>query len=169
MSAQKCTLCGLETPSPPVTDSNTEGVFCCTGCLNVHQLLDELDDEQAERLRRQTINLRKNENQDVPLPDSHQEAFFNVNGMHCATCESFIESVATQQDGIYKAQASYASEMLKVYYDAERINLQELPAELSEMGYRVSDIDESDKQHNLDEVGRTGDGRLPGHHRIAAV
>jgi Cu2+-exporting ATPase len=98
--------------------------------------------------------MRKNENKEEPLPQNYQEAFFNVNGMHCATCESFIESLATRRDGIYKAEASYASEMLKIYYDSEHITLQDIPNELSKMGYRVSDVNNSDKQQDLNEVGR---------------
>lgn len=59
MSTQKCSLCELETPDPPITDSEVESFFCCSGCLQVYKLLQDMEDEQAERLRRQTINRRK--------------------------------------------------------------------------------------------------------------
>jgi len=154
MNAHQCTLCGLETPSPPITDKNTQGVFCCSGCLHVYQLLDELEEEQAEKLRQQTINRRKNEPQDTPLPKNCEEAFFKVDGMHCATCESFVESVATQQNGIYKGEASYASEMLKVYYDPDQVMPEHIPATLSKMGYEIYDINKQENRRDLDEVGR---------------
>ena len=154
MNAHQCTLCGLETPSPPITDENTQGVFCCSGCLHVYQLLDELEEEQAEKLRQQTINLRKSETQDTPIPKNCEEAFFKVDGMHCATCESFVESVATQQNGIYKGEASYASEMLKVYYDPDQVKSEHIPATLSKMGYEIYDIDKQENRRDLNEIGR---------------
>lgn len=154
MSSQQCTLCGLETPSPPITDENTQGVFCCSGCLNVYQLLDEMDEEGAEKLRQQTIDLRKGNQQEPSLPENYEEAFFKVDGMHCATCESFVESVAIQQNGIYKGEASYASEMLKVYYDPGQLKSEHIPGALSKMGYEIYDVDKQQSSRDLNEVGR---------------
>jgi Cu2+-exporting ATPase len=139
MSADKCTLCDLPTPDPPITDPEAEGTFCCQGCLHVHELLQELDTEQAERVRRETINRkhREWEAQAEEPPDKAEQAFLKVDGMHCSTCESFIEAMARQQDGIYKSEASYASEMVKVYYDPDRLSKEELPDLISKMGYRA--------------------------------
>jgi len=154
MSSHQCTLCGLETPSPPITDEDTQGVFCCSGCLHVYQLLDELEEEQAEELRQQTIRARKNENQNSSIPKNCKEAFFKVDGMHCATCESFVESVATRKKGIYKSEASYASEMLKVYYDPDEVTPEHIPGSLSKMGYEIYDINEEGNREDLNELGR---------------
>src|SRR6056297_1166948 len=154
MSSHQCTLCELETPSPPITNKDTQGVFCCSGCLHVYELLDELEEEQAEKLRQQTIDLRTSEAQDTPLPKNCKEAFFKVDGMHCATCESFVESVATQQNGIYKGEASYASEMLKVYYDPDEVSPEHIPSSLSKMGYNIYDINKEGNKGDLNEIGR---------------
>lgn len=139
MSRQLCTLCDLQTPDPPITNDETEGVFCCNGCLHVYKLLQEMDEEQAEQLRKQTIEQRRSNPE--KLPESYEEAFFKVDGMHCSTCETFIETLANRQDGIYKSEASYASEMVKIYYDGSKYDSYELPALLSKMGYSVQDID----------------------------
>ena len=154
MSSHQCTLCELETPSPPITNKDTQGVFCCSGCLHVYELLDELEEEEAEKLRQQTIDLRTSETQDTPLPKNCKEAFFKVDGMHCATCESFVESVATQQNGIYKGEASYASEMLKVYYDPDEVSPEHIPSSLSKMGYNIYDINKEGSKGDLNEIGR---------------
>lgn len=154
MSDQHCTLCDLQTPEPPVTDEETNGAFCCTGCLHVYKLMQDMNDEQAENLRQQTLNKRRNEKKEGSLPESHAEAFFKVDGMHCSTCESFIETLANRQEGIYKSEASYASEMVKIYYDNDRYQPQELPSLLSRMGYKVRDVDSESGKYDQDEIAR---------------
>lgn len=141
MSSDTCTLCNLPTPNPPITDAGVEGTFCCEGCLHVYQLLEELDSEQAQRVRKETINRKHREYEAEEPPDSAKEAFLKVDGMHCATCESFIEAMAKRQEGIYKSEASYASELVKVYYDPERLTEQDLPALISKMGYTARPTD----------------------------
>ena len=153
MSERRCTLCDLETPDPPITSQETEGIFCCSGCLHVYELLDELDDEDAERIREQTIKKRRAE-RGQPLPEEYEEAFFHVEGMHCSTCESFIETLASRQDGIYRAEASYASEMAKVYYDPNTVNEIDIPPLFSRMGYSARTSDKSDQEDNSNEVAR---------------
>ena len=154
MKAEQCTLCELETPNPPIKDKNIEGVFCCTGCLRVYKLLQNMGGEQAEQLRRQTIRKRHSEQEQTKLPENYEEAFFKVNGMHCSTCESFIETLADRHDGIYKSEASYASEMIKVYYDPTSIKAETLPDKLSKLGYKVKPVASTEKEDQLNEVAR---------------
>ncbi|MDZ7659600.1 cation-translocating P-type ATPase [Fodinibius sp.] len=154
MKAQHCTLCELETPDPPVTDSEVDGAFCCSGCLHVYKLLQNMDGKQAEQLRRQTIQKRRNEQEQDSLPKDYEEAFFKVNGMHCSTCESFVETLADRQEGIYKSEASYASEMIKVYYDPKSLKPESLPDKLSKLGYKVKPVDSSEKDEQLNEIAR---------------
>lgn len=154
MSAQKCTLCKLETPDPPITEEDIDGVFCCQGCLHVFKLLQDMDENKAKQLRNQTIELRNKEQKETSLPDSYEEAFFKVDGMHCATCESFLESIANRQEGIYKSEASYASEMIKVYYDQERIGIDDFSERLSKMGYSLRNLDAQTDQENANEAVR---------------
>lgn len=155
MTSQKCTLCELETPEPPVTEPGTEGVFCCSGCLHVYQLLQDMEEDRAEELLQKTIALRRSEQKKAsPLPEHHAEQFYKVSGMHCTTCESFIEALAVRQAGIYKCEASYASEMLKVYYDPDRLDASQLPDQLSKMGYTVYPTNAEQDEENLNEIAR---------------
>jgi len=141
MSKDTCTLCGLPTPDPPITDPDIEGTFCCTGCLQVHKLLQDLDPEQAEQIRQETINRRHREWEAEQPPEDSEETFLKVEGMHCATCESFIESMSRRQDGIYKSEASYATEMVKIYYDPDKVSKNDLPGLISKMGYQAHPMD----------------------------
>lgn len=156
MNRLPCTLCDLPTPDPPVTVDEIDGVFCCTGCLHVFRLLRELDEEEAERVRRETIRRRKKKReweQEHP-PDNYEETFLKVEGMHCSICESFIESMSRRRPGIYKSEASYATEMVKVYYDPVRLSGDELPDILSGMGYRARAMDSDSTEEELNTVAR---------------
>lgn len=154
MSRQKCTLCELKTPDPPITNPKIDGVFCCSGCLHVYKLLQDMEGEEAERLREETITRRHFERRDDPLPDKYEEAFFKVDGMHCSTCESFVETLAGRQKGIYKSEASYASEMIKVYYDANALDTSTLPDLLSQYGYKVRDTESKADENQQNETVR---------------
>ncbi|HKK44823.1 MAG TPA: cation-translocating P-type ATPase [Balneolaceae bacterium] len=154
MSKNTCTLCGLPTPDPPITDPEVDGQFCCTGCLQVHELLQDMDPKQAEKIREETISQRRKEWEAEEPPESSREAFLKVDGMHCSTCESFIESMSRRQDGIYKSEASYASEMVKVYYDPQRITEDALPGLISRMGYKAHSMDSVFGEDNFNTLVR---------------
>ncbi|GGL66919.1 heavy metal translocating P-type ATPase [Halocalculus aciditolerans] len=138
-----CTLCGLETPQPPVTDDGADGRFCCRGCLEVARTLDDASAADAETAR---DALAADADADS-VPDDAETAYLAVDGMHCATCEAFLQSRAQESDGVFDADASYAGDALKVTYDADRTDPSELASAVSGYGYRVrqrgADVDES--------------------------
>ncbi len=154
MKSKRCALCDLETPDPPVTEKEIDHVFCCSGCLHVYKLLQDMDKEQAQNLRQQTINRRKADKGETTLPEGYEEAFFKVDGMHCSTCESFIETIAGRQDGVYKSEASYASEMVKIYYNPDQLQSSDIPPVLSKMGYRLRATDSDTEEEDLNEIAR---------------
>lgn len=137
----RCTLCDLPTPAPPITADDVDGAFCCRGCLEVARLLDDLDTEEAEAVRAQMAD-RPDETPVVP--DDAAAAFLRMEGMHCATCESFIETIAQRTDGVFAAEASYASDMVKVQYDADRLTEPDLCDALTRGGYRARAHDDAD-------------------------
>lgn len=96
-----------------------------------------MDSEQAERIRKETIARRHQEYEEEyeELPEDAEETFLKVDGMHCATCESFIESLSKEQEGIYRSEASYSSELVKIYYNPDQLAEDELPDLISKMGY----------------------------------
>lgn len=126
-----CTLCDLPTGSDPHTDPAVEGEYCCQGCLAVARSLDDVAD--AEDLEERTP--------DAEPPDDFdgETAFLHVDGMHCATCESFLELTAAEREGVAAAEASYATDTIRVEYDPDRVTATDLPEALSVAGYTASD------------------------------
>ena len=132
-----CDLCGLPA-DPPVSDSAVDGTFCCRGCLEVSRSLDDAatvdDADDADRT----------------APDDADEAFVRVDGMHCATCETYVQGALADADGVFDAEASYPSGAAKVTYDAASVDD---PAELAVPGYRVREFD-ADADDDDGTVGR---------------
>ncbi|WP_276256006.1 heavy metal translocating P-type ATPase [Halomontanus rarus] len=104
------------------------------------------------------IGDRNGEITDEKKGDGHAvtptRTFLRIDGMHSATCETFLESVATDQDGVTAAEASYVTESIRVDYDRTRTSSSELRDALSTVGYTAylrddaagSEIDENDAE-----------------------
>src|SRR6056297_878840 len=107
-----CTLCELPA-EPPVTDEAVEGSFCCRGCLEVYRTLGDVDPDS------EAVQAELNEGSADPATDVEdaETAYLAVDGMHCSTCEVFLESVARDESGVHDAEASYAAETIKGSYD----------------------------------------------------
>ena len=131
----RCSLCDLETPTPPVADDGVEGAFCCRGCLEVARTLDDAD--SVDEVRSATTGTPERE-----IPDDATEAYLAVDGMHCTTCEAFLGLRGDDVDGVYALEANYAMETARVVYDPETIATAELPDALSSHGYAVRFRDE---------------------------
>ena len=126
-----CTLCDLPTGADPHTAADVDGEYCCRGCLTVARSLDDVDD--VEDLEAQTPGSTTDESFDG------ETAFLHVDGMHCATCESFLELTAGKQAGVEAAEASYATDTIRVEYDPDTVTAAALPDALSVAGYTASD------------------------------
>jgi Cu2+-exporting ATPase len=125
-----CTLCELPTGGTPVTDSDVDGEFCCRGCLDVYRTLGDIDLEELD-----ATDLG---DEDAVDPDLGETTYLSIDGMHCKTCELFIESIATDIEGVYDAESSYATDMVRVQYDPKKLSEDELAGEISGLGYRAS-------------------------------
>ena len=66
-----------------------------------------------------------------------EEAFLFVDGMHCSTCEIFLESNAAEQDGVKAVTASYATDTMKLTYDADDTDAETVAEALDGYGYSV--------------------------------
>ncbi|ELY59796.1 heavy metal translocating P-type ATPase [Natronococcus amylolyticus DSM 10524] len=129
-----CTLCELPTPADPVTDADVEGAFCCRGCLDVHRTLEAADDVDDTAIRDRL------EGESSSLDDLEgEDAFLAVEGMHCGTCEAFLESRATDAQGVRGAEASYATDTLRLVYDPDALEPEHLPEVVSGYGYEARD------------------------------
>ena len=141
MTDDACSLCDLPTPEPPVTREGVEGTFCCRGCAEVARTLDGAGGDPADL-------------DTGPSADEvdGETAFLAVDGMHCATCEAFVEARASRLDGVRAAEASYATGMVRLVYDDGALSADDLPDLLSGTGYRArAATDEADDE---EAVGR---------------
>jgi Cu2+-exporting ATPase len=154
-----CTLCDLPTPDPPVRDEDVDGTFCCRGCLEVARALDGMDADAADvdgpAGVRAALGADERETDDGATdPDGTEAAFVAVDGMHCATCEAFLEARATENDGVVDAEASYPSNLVRLVYDPDRLGEGDLPAMLDGAGYRARPVDAEGEDDTTETVGR---------------
>jgi Cu2+-exporting ATPase len=144
-----CTLCDLPTPDPPVTDGAVDGSFCCRGCLEVARTLDARDggptaaDVSVDGDGDQPgVRAALGADDAAAADDAEGEtAFVAVDGMHCATCEAFLEARATDHDAVSGAEASYPSNLVRLVYDPDRLDEATLPSLLDGAGYRARGVD----------------------------
>lgn len=141
-----CTLCDLQTPTPPVTGENVDGEFCCRGCLEVFRTLGNVD---AAGVDADDLRTTQEEEYAADPPENAETAYLEVDGMHCATCETFIEAVATERTGIHTAEASYATDMVRLTYDPSIVETSGLPDVVSGLGYHAS-LPHTDDEENED-------------------
>ncbi|MFT4921091.1 MAG: heavy metal translocating P-type ATPase [Haloarculaceae archaeon] len=128
-SAAECALC-----HEPIGDGDTEGRFCSPGCRNVHTTLAETE-PPATTGDGQT---RVPDTADVSQRQSGEDttrAFVRVDGMHSATCETFLETRAVALDGVVDVEASYITETVRVDHDPERTSRDAIADTLSTTGY----------------------------------
>jgi Cu2+-exporting ATPase len=154
-----CTLCDLPTPDPPVTADGVDGRFCCQGCLVVARTLDDpaaadVDpDEVRTALAPETADGDTDGEPDEDAPDDGVDSYLAVDGMHCATCEAFVESRLDGESGVYGADASYASGLVKISHRPDRS-----PTEIAELidglGYSAQEVSAETESDDGGDVGR---------------
>ena len=130
-----CTLCDLPTPSPPITGEDVDGDYCCQGCLAVARTVDDVSETDAETASAQ---LREGADEADDL-EGYDEQYLSVSGMHCATCEAFLESTTTSHEGVGAVSASYATDTLKIHYDPDELATDDLPEIVSGYGYEATE------------------------------
>ncbi|MFB6235696.1 MAG: heavy metal translocating P-type ATPase [Halopenitus sp.] len=158
-----CTLCELPAAETGVVDDDGNQ-FCCPGCRDVHAALGDVDgvsegdvreahdegtagapvgaDGEAAAAGKATAD----------VPDDHEATFFEVQGMHCATCEAFIESVATAEDGVSDASASYVTETVRIDHDPDAVVEDELRDAVSGLGYDAYPRDDAFSRRQADHM-----------------
>ncbi len=156
MSEPTCTLCALPVGGIDVTDDDGHR-FCCEGCKQVHEVLGDVDDEDIR-------DRVQSEDTQPTVPDTHKTTYLAVDGMYCASCEAFIESVGATVDGVSDVEASYITETARITHDPAEVSTETLEAELSRLGY--SAYPRSDEQREREAAnwafGRLAAGALLG-------
>jgi len=129
--------------------------FCCPGCRNVDEVLGPMrtsveDSDEADATT------------GPPPTEGEQTTYLHADGMHCATCERFLESRAENQSGVTDAEASYVTETLRIIHDPAESSVEELCEAVSVVGYTATPKDDlatvaeererRDDQRHLDDM-----------------
>ena len=69
------------------------------------------------------------------------EIKLKVHGMHCASCVMNVENFLMRLDGIFDVKADLASASAEIYYDKNKVNLDEMKAVIESLGFEVLGID----------------------------
>ncbi|MFB6308246.1 MAG: cation transporter, partial [Haloarculaceae archaeon] len=133
-----CTLCDLPLAETSVED-DAGRPFCCRGCRDVYGTLgdvadvseadvrDALDGGEGEKTASATDT--------GSVPEGHERTFLRIEGMHCATCEAFIEARLGAEPGVSDAEASYVTETVRVDFDPDGQTEDDLIDAVSGLGY----------------------------------
>ena len=153
MSAPDCTLCELPTDGVDATDDEGNA-FCCPGCRDVYAALGDVDvDADAVRERRRAAEGGEaNADDDPDVPADHEATFLEVDGMHCATCEAFIETVATRTEGVSAASASYVTDTVRIDHDPGGVSTDDLSEAVSGLGYSAYPRDDAFARRQADNM-----------------
>jgi len=121
--ANTCTLCGAS------IETGDTAAFCSDGCQTVAETLsaDESGRPRAETPDRTPVR--------SPTGDGTTRTYLHVDGMHGPTCEEFLESIATDCEGVSAASTSYVTETARIDHDPAQITEPELCDRLSGLGY----------------------------------
>ncbi len=150
---KNCTLCGNPIKGNSYSSPDIEGEFCCMGCLRVCEILGEADDLFIQEMKERVAGTYRS-SQSEAIPDSSKDTFFRVDGMRCSTCEKFIQLIIERQSGVYKCEASYASELMRIIHVPD-MDLKPISEILSYYGYRVYPSHGGElSDRDTDEIGR---------------
>ena len=129
-----CALCGRQVGGTAV--EGPEMTYCSVGCERVATALGVDTEGSGESGMGNQANEAEGDAVDT------ERVFLHVDGMHCGTCEEFLEAVATKQEGVTDASASYVTETIRVDHDPETISQEELSAALTTVGYKITPREE---------------------------
>jgi heavy metal translocating P-type ATPase len=101
--------------------------FCSRGCREIHETLGEPPEDGTDERPADTTG-------SSGAPDAAR-AFFRIDGMYSALCETYLESVAEGREGVLEASASYVTETVRVDYDPALTSADELRVALTTTGY----------------------------------
>lgn len=72
---------------------------------------------------------------------------FDIKGMSCASCAASIESTLRAINGVVEANVNFATKTVKVNYDREMTNADELQSAVKNSGYEITPVKLSGNSH----------------------
>ncbi|AWL09400.1 Cu(+) exporting ATPase [Aquirufa nivalisilvae] len=133
-----------------------EKEFCCQGCKNVYELLN---DHELSNYYTCDVNpgispsnqnfdyLNKPAFRDKLIQFSNQEVSkvsFNLPSIHCRSCLYILENLHKLNPGIIKTQLNFGKKDLSIWFKENEISLGELASLLAKIGYEPLLAEESE-------------------------
>ncbi len=138
-----CTHCGQDMRKAVISDS--EGVFCCSGCHAVHHLLKEHqvhkdDDKYNITGPRKPEYAYLEEEAVIENLTSHRSAtwtvaLFSIPGIHCSSCIYLLENIMRLHSGISSCRVNFLAKEASFTFDEEMLSLRELVELLDAIDY----------------------------------
>lgn len=69
------------------------------------------------------------------------EVKLKIHGMHCASCVMNVENFLMRLDGIFDVKADLATASAEVYYDKNKVNLDDMKVVIESLGFEVLGVD----------------------------
>jgi len=152
-SEQLCRLCS--TPLSKATEL-TDG-FCCTGCLRVYDVLQDMDEDAAREYfiaaRNMGIIPDDGSFPDPVAPPALPEdpkalrtERVDVSGLTCPSCSWVMEQVILAKPGVSTAQVDFFTGTGTISYDMRLTSVDEIHKFVTPLGYGLSLIADENKR-----------------------
>ena len=155
-NSKNCDLCGLAVGRQPFSRSfdGEEKFFCCLGCMNVYAILLESgviasgQDVRETEVFKRSLALGliatggqngKGELPPIPADAPTQESLLQVSGMWCSSCAWLIEHTLMKERGVVSAEASFASDLVKVKFCPQYLPPGRIAERINGLGYKASE------------------------------
>ncbi len=148
--APPCVHCGQ--PSNVPVHHNKE-VFCCNGCVQIHDLLNPSASCPAPN---QHVDERAFAYLDLPEyvdrfirfdADGHAQAVLFLPDMECASCVQFLEQLHLKNAAIYRSEVNFPKKEVRVQFDLNTLSLSALARLLASCGYPPEIRNTSDQKN----------------------
>jgi heavy metal translocating P-type ATPase len=140
-SVDSCRFCGRPLAESSAGVAADDG-YCSDGCQTVAETLPDRSGADASTSPT-TDSTGADEDADA-LPTHLDRTFLRVDGMHSATCEAYLETVAEHTEGVVAAEASYVTESIRLDYDPDTVGVDGLAEALSVLGYEARPREEAE-------------------------
>lgn len=74
---------------------------------------------------------------------------YAIKGMSCASCAHHIEKTLSKTPGVESCEVNFATETAKVVFDAEKVQLPTMQAQVQPLGYELIDPEVSHMDHTM--------------------
>ena len=148
-----CELCGLACGRSPYKQHIREQdrLFCCLGCMNVYLILDESlepgQDFRDTELFKRSLALGLISHPEAPGPTvatpvegPTEELLLHIRGMWCTSCAWLIEYALAKIPGVVAVEASFATDLVKVKYQPQRLPPARIKDRIHSLGYEAGDL-----------------------------